>query len=110
VTRTLWLFPLRFASFVLLACAFAIPSYSTIQYEISLAHPEQHVFHIKMTIPDVKDSVTVQMPAWNALYEIRDFASHVRKVKACTGSGSLPIEKLDTQAWRVTRQGTITIQ
>jgi len=94
----------------LLACAFATPSYSTIQYEISLAHPEQHIFHIKMTIPDVKDSVTVQMPAWNALYEIRDFASHIREVKASTESGPLLIEKLDKQTWRVTGSGTITLQ
>src|SRR5437868_4808569 len=63
-----------------------------------------------MTIPDVKDSLTVQMPAWNALYEIRDFASHVREVKASNESGPLPIEKLDKQTWRVTGQGTITIQ
>ncbi len=107
--RTLWSFPLRTATFVLLACAFAIPSYSTIQYDISLAHPEQHIFHIKMTIPGVKDSVTVQMPAWNALYEIRDFASHVREVKASNESGPLPIEKLDKQTWRVTGSGKIAI-
>jgi len=92
-----------------LACAFATPSFSTIQYEISLARPEQHAFHVKMTIPDVKDSVTVQMPAWNALYEIRDFASHVREVKASNESAPLPIEKLDKQTWRVTGSGTITI-
>lgn len=93
-------------SFLLLA---ASASRATIQYQISLAHPEQHTFHIKMTIPDVKDSVTVQMPAWNALYEIRDFASHVREVSAANESGPLPIEKLDKQTWRVTGSGTITI-
>ena len=107
--RTLWSFPLRFATFVLLACAFATPSYSTIQYEISLAHPEQHLFHITMTVPDVSGSLTVQMPAWNALYEIRDFASHVREVKASNESGPLPIEKLDKQTWRVTGSGKIAI-
>jgi len=93
----------------LLACAFATPSYSTIQYEISLAHPEQHLFHITMTVPDVSGSLTVQMPAWNALYEIRDFASHVREVKASNESGPLPIEKLDKQTWRVTGSGKIAI-
>ncbi len=62
-----------------------------------------------MTIPDVKESVIVQMPAWNALYEIRDFASHVSQVTAANESGSLPIEKLDKQTWRVTGSGTSTI-
>ncbi|GAC1636541.1 MAG: PDZ domain-containing protein [Candidatus Acidiferrum sp.] len=93
-------------SFLLLS---AVPSRATIQYTISLAHPEQHTFHIKMTIPDVKDSVTVQMPAWNALYEIRDFASHVSQVIAANESGPLSIEKLDKQTWRATGSGTITI-
>ncbi|HLZ11804.1 MAG TPA: hypothetical protein VKP58_04395 [Candidatus Acidoferrum sp.] len=100
--------PSFFAILFLLLSATA--SRATIQYQISLAHPEQHTFHIKMTIPDVKDSVTVQMPAWNALYEIRDFASHVSQVKAANESGSLPIEKLDKQTWRVTGSGTITLQ
>ncbi len=101
--------PLRLFALTLLAFAFATPSHSTIQYQISLAHPEQHIFRIKMTIPDVKDSVTVQMPTWNALYEIRDFASHVREVKASNESGPLPIEKLDKQTWRVTGSGKIAI-
>jgi predicted metalloprotease with PDZ domain len=88
----------------------ASSSFATITYQISLAHPEQHLFHVTMTIPSVSDSVAVQMPAWNALYEIRDFASRVREVKATNESGPLPIEKLDKQTWRVTGAGTITIQ
>jgi predicted metalloprotease with PDZ domain len=88
----------------------ASSSFATITYQISLAHPEQHLFHVTMTIPAVSGSVTVQMPAWNALYEIRDFASRVREVKASNESGPLPIEKLDKQTWRVTGSGTITLQ
>lgn len=88
---------------------FCASSRATVQYAVSLSHPEQHTFHIKVTIPDVKDSVTVQMPAWNALYEIRDFASHVSQVFASNESGPLPIEKLDKQTWRVTGSGTIAI-
>ncbi|MBS1839913.1 MAG: M61 family metallopeptidase [Acidobacteria bacterium] len=102
-------FPLRFVTFLLLAFPFAAPSYSTIQYEISLAHPELHTFHIKMIVPDVKGSLTVQMPAWNALYEIRDFSAHVQKLVATNGASALPVEKLDKQTWRITGAGTITI-
>ncbi|HJZ65145.1 MAG TPA: hypothetical protein VKD70_12555 [Candidatus Acidoferrum sp.] len=93
----------------LLGLFFVIPVSATISYQVSLAHPELHTFHIKMAIPDVKDSVTVQMPAWNALYEIRDFASHVSQVTAANESGPLPIEKLDKQTWRITGSGKITI-
>jgi len=88
---------------------FAASSRATIQYQISLAHPEQHTFHIKMTVPNVSGSLTVQMPAWNALYEIRDFASHVLEVTAANESGALPTEKLDKQTWRIIGSGSITI-
>ncbi len=86
------------------------PSGATIQYEVSISHPEQHLFHVTMTIPDVSGEVTVQIPAWNALYQIRDFSSHVQRVEAFAGTAIAPIEKVDKQTWRVTGQGTITIR
>ena len=94
---------------VVLGSFFVIPAGATISYQISLAHPELHTFHVKMTIPDVKDSITVQMPAWNALYEIRDFASHVLQATAANEFGPLPVEKLDKQTWRIKGAGKITI-
>jgi predicted metalloprotease with PDZ domain len=63
-----------------------------------------------MTIPDVTGKVTVQLPAWNALYQIRDFASHIQHVQAFVGSAKAPIEKIDKQSWRITGQGTITLR
>ena len=86
------------------------PSRATIRYEVSLAHPEQHLFHVTMTIPDVSGEVTVQIPAWNALYQIRDFSSHIQQVEAFAGSVKAPIEKVDKQTWRVTGTGTISIR
>jgi predicted metalloprotease with PDZ domain len=62
-----------------------------------------------MTIPDVTNEVTVQMAAWNALYQIKDFSSHVRQVEAFIGSEIAPIEKLDKQTWRITGKGTIRV-
>jgi len=109
VKKTLRSIFVRFVAFAIVGLFFIASSRATIQYQISLAHPEQHIFHIKMTVPDVKDSLTVQMPAWNALYEIRDFASHVMQVTAANDSGPLPIEKLDKQTWRITGSGAITI-
>jgi len=62
---------------------------ATIRYTVSLEHPERHVFHVSMEIPDVTGEVTVQMPAWNALYQIRDFSAHMREVEAFVGSQKL---------------------
>jgi predicted metalloprotease with PDZ domain len=93
---------------------------ATIRYEVSLAHPEQHLFHVTMTIPDVDDHVLVQIPAWNALYQIRDFSAHIQHVEAfevLTSSGIEPtkenllaIEKVDKQTWRINAHGTIKIR
>ena len=62
-----------------------------------------------MVIPGAKDEVTIQMPAWNALYQIRDFASHVQQVQAFSGDKLLPIEKVDKQTWVIHGNGEITI-
>jgi predicted metalloprotease with PDZ domain len=92
------------------AALLAAPAKATIQYTVSLAHPEQHLFHVTMQIPDVSGEVTVQMPAWNALYQVRDFSAHVRQVQAFIGSEAVPIEDLDKLTWRVHASGTITVR
>ncbi len=81
----------------LLVCVlgWAGPSFATIRYEVSIAHPEQHLFHVTMTIPDVNGEFTVQIPAWNALYQIRDFSSHMQRVEAFAGTAIAAIEKVD---------------
>lgn len=89
---------------------YAATARATIRYEVSLAHPEQHLFHVSMTIPDVAGSVTVALPAWNALYQIRDFSAHLQAVEALAGTVPAKVEKLDKQTWRVTGMGRITIQ
>ncbi len=88
---------------------FSASARGTIQYTVLLDHPERHLFHVTMTIPDVTGEVIVRMPAWNALYQIRDFSSHVQQVEAFVGSEVTPIEKLDKQTWRIKGKGTIRV-
>ncbi len=86
------------------------PAHATIDYAVSIAHPERHIFAVTLTVPGVRDQLTLQIPAWNALYQIRDFASHMMDVSARDAAGRpLPIEKLDKQTWRVTGSGTVTV-
>src|SRR6267143_4581171 len=66
--------------------------------------------HVKMTMPEVIGEVNVQMPAWNALYQIRDFSDRVQQVEAFAGSERAPVEKTDKQTWRIRGNGTIKIQ
>jgi predicted metalloprotease with PDZ domain len=95
---------------VLSAAGFAATAKAAIRYEVSLAHPEQHLFHVTMQIPEVTGEVTVQMPAWNALYQIRDFSAHVQQVEAFVGADKAPLEKVDKETWHVHGKGTVTIR
>jgi predicted metalloprotease with PDZ domain len=74
--------------FFLLAAASA---HATIRYEISLAHPEQHLFHVTVRIPvnPVSSDVTVAMPAWTALYQVRDFAYRLRDLHVIPPNGGV---------------------
>jgi predicted metalloprotease with PDZ domain len=95
---------------VLVLLGFCSSSSGTIRYEVSLAHPERHQFHVTMTIPDVGGEVAVEMPAWNTLYQIRDFSDRVQQVEAFAGSERAQIEKMDKQTWRIRERGTIKVQ
>lgn len=96
--------------FLVCAVGWAGPCSATIDYAVSLNHPGQHLFHVTMTIPNVSSEVSVQIPAWNALYQIRDFASHIQQVEAFVGSARAPIEKVDKQTWHILGHGTVTVR
>jgi len=89
----------------------AWPAQATIRYAVSVAQPERHFFRVTMTIPQVRNEVIIQLPAWNARYQIQDFAYHVINVRAADqASRLLAVVKLDKQTWRIAGQGTITVQ
>ena len=89
---------------------FACPAQATIDYKVSLSHPERHIFGVTMRIPKVRDQVILQMPVWNALYQIRDFSSHIMQFTAKDEEGRpLPLRKLDKQTWSVSGNGSVTV-
>jgi predicted metalloprotease with PDZ domain len=109
VTRKLSSVQIFFAA-LLLACVFIPPrANAEIRFEVSLLHPEQHLFHVTVEIPGVNDHVDFQMAAWDALYEIRDFSSHLQRVTAVANGREVAIEKLDKLTWRVQASGTIKV-
>ena len=83
---------------------------ATIRYTVSLAQPDAHLFHVTMVIPAVHNEVRLQLPAWNATYQIRDFASHVEDVRATVGaSQAVAFRKVDTNTWEAAASGTIRV-
>jgi predicted metalloprotease with PDZ domain len=95
------------AAGILLGIA-AQPASATIAYRVSLANPDQHVFQVEMTIPVDGKEVVTALPAWNALYQVRDFAYRVTAVSAlCPASIAIPltVRLLDKDTWRVSLAG-----
>ncbi len=95
-----WLVPMA----LLLLLAAARPASATIRYQISLRDEEAHRFHVQMRVPTRGGDVVVALPAWNALYQIRDFSYRVRDVRASfDGSPDkmLALRMLDKQTWRI---------
>lgn len=94
----------------------ALPASGTIEYRVSLAQPEQHLFRVTMTVPDVENQLVVALPAWNAFYRIRDFAHQVQDVKArAHGGQAVQVTKVDKQTWRIAtsfggRLGSVRIE
>ena len=89
---------------VVLYLSLAPPASGTISYTISLAHPDDHLFNVTMTVPTTTQDLVVAIPAWNALYQIRDFADRMRDVTAvCASSDAAPLHlrALDKQTWRI---------
>ena len=106
--RKLFSIPLFWILFSVCAVV-APPAEAEIRYYVSLTHPEQHLFHVTVEVPDVKDYLELQMAAWDALYEIRDFSSHVQRVAATVNGLNVPIEKLDKLTWLVHATGTVKV-
>jgi predicted metalloprotease with PDZ domain len=86
----------------------ARPASATIAYRVSLENPDQHLFHVEMTIPVEGKEVVTALPAWNTLYQVRDFVYRMRAVSAlCPASTAVPlgVRLLDKDTWRISLKG-----
>jgi predicted metalloprotease with PDZ domain len=94
-----------FLGALLAACLLPRPAGATIKYHVSLKNPEAHIFQVRMEIPPAPQGIVVAVPAWNALYQVRDFSYRVRdveaKLSAEPGAADVPVRKFDKQTWQV---------
>jgi predicted metalloprotease with PDZ domain len=75
----------------------------TVSYNISLADPEQHLVEVQIFLPAGRGEPQLQLPVWNALYQVRDFSQYVHRVRAKDRAGHpLSVRKLDKSRWEVT--------
>jgi predicted metalloprotease with PDZ domain len=93
--------------FVLVAILlFAAPASAKISYTISFASAGQHRFHVTMAVAPAtnQSDVTVALPAWNALYQVRDFSYRIVDLRAnqpAKEAIQLKMSALDKDTWRV---------
>ncbi|PYY11683.1 MAG: hypothetical protein DMG61_18355 [Acidobacteria bacterium] len=73
---------------------------SKLDYTITLADAAHHRVHVTMSYDPESGGNQVQLPVWNALYQVRDFAKNVIAVKASSQSGEqLPLTQIDKTTW-----------
>ncbi len=101
----------RLACLLLLAVFLPAPAGATIRYSISLSARAAGRFQVHMEVPLVQDSLEVDMPVWNALYQVRDFASRIEQLHAATPAGGVvPLRRLTPHSWRLgPASGTVVL-
>ncbi|MFQ5740493.1 MAG: M61 family metallopeptidase [Acidobacteriota bacterium] len=95
--------PLTFFTLLMLSSPLWGVAQPTVRYTLSLAERESHILQVSMEISGLEgDSLTIALPAWNNLYQIRDFSQYVRSIRAEDGNGDrVPLRRLDKQTWRL---------
>jgi len=77
-------------------------SSDAVRYTVSLRGTTSHLVQVEMQLGSGTGNREVQLPVWNALYQVRDFSQYVNWVRAKNSSGqSLSVRKLDKNTWRV---------
>jgi predicted metalloprotease with PDZ domain len=75
---------------------------AAIRYLVSLAHPELHRVHVTLLLPAGAAERDLQLPVWNALYQIRDFSQYVDWVRAEGSAGEpIAVSPVNRSRWRI---------
>ena len=92
---------LRWALLIWIAAAGA--ANAATNYTISLASPGQHLVEVQILLPQGPEQRELQLPVWNALYQVRDFAKYVNWVRARDRAGrALTVRQVDKSRWQIT--------
>jgi predicted metalloprotease with PDZ domain len=81
---------------------FSLAQSAQVNYTVSLASPDQHLVEVQIAVPPGTAQPELQLPVWNALYQVRDFAQYVNWVHAKNRSGKeLDVRKLTKSRWQI---------
>lgn len=71
-----------------------------VTYTVNLTHPETHLVGVTLSVPAARAGTVLQFPAWNALYQIRDFVRNVQDLHAECGGTSITLQPIDVDTFR----------
>jgi predicted metalloprotease with PDZ domain len=92
----------QFASCLAILTAWAAAFDAGVSYSISLDSPEKHLIDVQMILPSGAAERDLQLPVWNALYQVRNFAQFVNWVRAKNRAGHpAAIREINASRWRV---------
>jgi predicted metalloprotease with PDZ domain len=76
-------------------------SQTPIHYTVILASPAEHLLRVEIRVPPGTAQRELQLPVWNATYQVRDFSEYVRWVRARGANGiALTTRKLNKSLWQ----------
>ena len=81
------------------------------EYFVSLADAPRNIAHVAIVLRRGEVTRTLDMPVWNALYQVRDFATNVMNVRAQDASGT-PAQVRNTKpsGWQIAAPaGCVTV-
>jgi predicted metalloprotease with PDZ domain len=80
--------------------AIASPAGPPVTYVLDLRAPASHLVRVTMTVPQAAPRTEIQFPAWNALYQIRDFVRNVQELETRCDAQPRALTRVDLQTWR----------
>jgi predicted metalloprotease with PDZ domain len=98
------------AAFVWLAVLFAMPAAAQsppsqpapVRYIVSLANRPEHLVKVEILLGPGSSDRDLQLPVWNALYQVRDFSQYVNWFRAKSVDGQpIAVQKLDKTTWHL---------
>jgi len=80
--------------------AFAFGASPPIQYQVDLRSPASNHVEVVMVVAEASPSTEFQFPAWNNLYQIRDFARNIEQLTAECDGEKEQLTRVDLNTWR----------
>jgi predicted metalloprotease with PDZ domain len=72
-----------------------------IHYTVSLSNLKKHLIQVTIEIPPGQNTRELQLPVWNALYQVRDFSQYMNWIRADAGGNPLPMIQVNQSRWKV---------